>query len=103
MAVTEVRGSPALRHYVARENVPPEQARALHHYRIYLRWRRLPRGICKVGICEQPGQDVACLRQICQWRAAALQVHQRLKTYHADETQCGAIACSAPLPWCVYA
>ena len=36
MAVAEVLDSPALRHYVTRENVPPEQTRALHHYRIYL-------------------------------------------------------------------
>ena len=36
MAVAEVRGSPALAHYVKRENVPPDQTRALHHYRIYL-------------------------------------------------------------------
>ena len=36
MAVAEVVGSPALAHYVARENVPPEQKQALHHYRIYL-------------------------------------------------------------------
>ena len=36
MAVAEVLNSPALRHYVTRENVPPDQTRALHHYRIYL-------------------------------------------------------------------
>jgi hypothetical protein len=36
MAVAEVLNSPALRHYVTRENVPPEQTRSLHHYRIYL-------------------------------------------------------------------
>ena len=36
MAVAEVVNSPALIHYIARENVPPEQTRALHHYRIYL-------------------------------------------------------------------
>jgi hypothetical protein len=36
MAVAEVLNSPALRHYVTRENVPPEQTRALHHYRIFL-------------------------------------------------------------------
>jgi hypothetical protein len=23
-------------HYIARENIPPEKTRALHHYRIYL-------------------------------------------------------------------
>ena len=36
MAVAEVLNSPALRHYVTRENVLPEQVRFLHHYRIYL-------------------------------------------------------------------
>jgi hypothetical protein len=36
MAVAEVVNSPALKQYVARENVPPEQTRSLHHYRIYL-------------------------------------------------------------------
>jgi hypothetical protein len=36
MAVAEVVNSPALRHYIARENVPSEQTRALHHYRIYI-------------------------------------------------------------------
>jgi hypothetical protein len=36
MAVAEVVNSPALMHYVARENVPRELTRALHHYRIYL-------------------------------------------------------------------
>jgi hypothetical protein len=36
MAVAEVINSPALIHYIARENVPPEQTRSLHHYRIYL-------------------------------------------------------------------
>ena len=36
MAVAEVINSPALIHYIARENVPPRQTRALHHYRIYL-------------------------------------------------------------------
>jgi len=36
MAVAEVVGSPALAHYVKRENVPAEQTRSLHHYRIYL-------------------------------------------------------------------
>jgi hypothetical protein len=36
MAVAEVINSPALRHYVARENVPAEQTRSLHHYRVYL-------------------------------------------------------------------
>ena len=34
--VAEVLNSPALRHYITRENVPPEQMRALHHDRIYL-------------------------------------------------------------------
>lgn len=36
MAVAEVVGSPALRHYVTRESVPDAQTRSLHHYRIYL-------------------------------------------------------------------
>ena len=36
MAVAEVVNSPALRHYVTRENVPRDQTRALHHYRIFL-------------------------------------------------------------------
>ena len=36
MAVAEVVNSPALVHYIARENVPAKQTRALHHYRIYL-------------------------------------------------------------------
>ena len=36
MAVAEVVNSPALVHYVMRENVPPKQKRALRHYRIYL-------------------------------------------------------------------
>ena len=36
MAVTEVRDSPALRHYVQKENVPAQDAAALHHFRIYL-------------------------------------------------------------------
>jgi hypothetical protein len=36
MAVAEVVNSPALVHYIARENVPEKQTRALHHYRIYL-------------------------------------------------------------------
>ena len=36
MAVAEVVNSPALIHYLARENVPPQQKRALHHYRIYI-------------------------------------------------------------------
>ena len=36
MAVAEVINSPALTHYIARENVPPQQTRSLHHYRIYL-------------------------------------------------------------------
>ena len=36
MAVAEVVHSPALIHYIARENVPAAQTRSLHHYRIYL-------------------------------------------------------------------
>jgi hypothetical protein len=36
MAVAEVVNSPALRHYVTRENVPAGKTRSLHHYRIYL-------------------------------------------------------------------
>jgi hypothetical protein len=36
MAVAEVRESPALRAYVQREGVPPRDAAALHHFRIYL-------------------------------------------------------------------
>jgi hypothetical protein len=36
MAVTEVRDSPALRHYVQKHAVPAKDARALRHYRIYL-------------------------------------------------------------------
>ena len=59
MAVAEIRASPALRHHVAREQVPEKLARRLHHYRIYfgqggcheafaraatLRWRDALRG-----------------------------------------------------------
>jgi hypothetical protein len=36
MAVAEVAESPALRHYLAREQVVPADARQLRHYRIYL-------------------------------------------------------------------
>ena len=36
MAVAEVVESPALRHYLARELVAPDDARNLRHYRIYL-------------------------------------------------------------------
>jgi hypothetical protein len=36
MAVAEVRESPALKAYVAKEKVAPRDAAALHHYRIYL-------------------------------------------------------------------
>jgi len=36
MAVAEVRESPALRAYVQREGVPERDAKALHHFRIYL-------------------------------------------------------------------
>jgi hypothetical protein len=36
MAVAEVIESPALRHYLAREQVAPDDARNLRHYRIYL-------------------------------------------------------------------
>ena len=35
-AVAEVRNSPALRAYVAREKVPDKVARKLRHYRLYL-------------------------------------------------------------------
>jgi len=36
MAVAEVRESPALRHYLQKENVAARDARLLRHYRIYL-------------------------------------------------------------------
>jgi len=36
MAVTEVRESPALKHYVQKENVVQKDAAALHHFRVYL-------------------------------------------------------------------
>jgi hypothetical protein len=36
MAVAEVRGSPALKAYLQRENVPERDAGALRHFRIYL-------------------------------------------------------------------
>lgn len=36
MAVAEVRDSPALRHYIQKENVAPQDAKRLHHFRIYL-------------------------------------------------------------------
>jgi hypothetical protein len=36
MAVAEVRESPALKHYVQKENVPENDAAALHHFRVYL-------------------------------------------------------------------
>jgi hypothetical protein len=36
MAVAEVRDSPALKHYVQKENVPEKDAAALHHFRVYL-------------------------------------------------------------------
>jgi len=36
MAVAEVRESPALKAYIAKEKVAPEDAGLLHHYRIYL-------------------------------------------------------------------
>jgi hypothetical protein len=36
MAVAEVHDSPALKAYIGRERVGPEDAAALHHYRIYL-------------------------------------------------------------------
>jgi hypothetical protein len=35
-AVSEVRNSPALRAYVLKENVSPQDAEMLHHYRLYL-------------------------------------------------------------------
>ena len=36
MAVAEVQESPALRHYVQKNEVKPKDAAALHHFRIYL-------------------------------------------------------------------
>lgn len=36
MAVAEVRDSPALKHYVQKEQVPDKDAAALHHFRVYL-------------------------------------------------------------------
>jgi hypothetical protein len=36
MAVAEVRDSPALRHYVQKNAVPPKDAARLHHFRIYI-------------------------------------------------------------------
>ena len=36
MAVAEVRESPALAHYVQKNQVPAKDAAALHHFRIYL-------------------------------------------------------------------
>ena len=36
MAVAEVRESPALRHYIQKEQVATQHARALRHFRIYL-------------------------------------------------------------------
>ena len=36
MAGAEVRDSPALKHYVQKENVPEKDAAALHHFRVYL-------------------------------------------------------------------
>ena len=47
MAVAEVRDSPALRHYVKKENVPEREAAALHHFRIYL-----GRGGCHEAFAE---------------------------------------------------
>lgn len=36
MAVAEVRESPALKHYLAKSQLPEGKARGLHHFRIYL-------------------------------------------------------------------
>jgi hypothetical protein len=36
MAVAEVRESPALRHYVQKNQVPAKETEGLHHFRIYL-------------------------------------------------------------------
>ena len=36
MAVAEVQESPALRHYVQKNELPAKDAAALHHFRIYL-------------------------------------------------------------------
>lgn len=36
MAVAEIQDSPALRHYVQKNEVPARDAAALHHFRIYL-------------------------------------------------------------------
>jgi hypothetical protein len=36
MAVAEVRESPALKHYLAKSQVPKREAARLHHFRIYL-------------------------------------------------------------------
>jgi hypothetical protein len=47
MAVAEVRDSPALKHYVKKENVPQREAAALHHFRIYL-----GRGGCHEAFAE---------------------------------------------------
>jgi hypothetical protein len=59
MAVAEIKASPALKHHIAKENVPAKDARDLHHYRIFfgkggcheafaasasLRWRDALRG-----------------------------------------------------------
>jgi len=35
MAVAEIKASPALRHFISRENISDKEARRLHHYRIY--------------------------------------------------------------------
>ena len=57
MAVAEVINSPALIHYIARENVPPEQTRALHHYRIYLGAGGCHEAFAKSGVCASgPGK-----------------------------------------------
>jgi hypothetical protein len=47
MAVAEVRDSPALKHYLKKENVPGRDAAALHHFRIYL-----GRGGCHEAFAE---------------------------------------------------
>jgi len=56
MAVAEVLNSPALRHYVTRENVPAEQTQALHHYRIYLGAGGCHEAFAKSAYASGPGK-----------------------------------------------
>ena len=98
MAVAEVVNSPALIHYIARENVPPEQTRALHHYRIYLGAGGCHEAFAQVGVCERRRQVLARFRLGGERCAAALQVHQRLKVPRFGEAQCGRHRLSARLP-----